>query len=304
MNIKKLQALFLFLCLFNFVALMPAQSSEYYLIKYKVESGDTITKIFKSFIKDDSVMNINSPFVQKTLKSNPQIKKWSNIPPETLIQLYISDDFIDLNKMNKYKSNLLSKVSAKTKDFSPTIKKLSLFYMSSLGKFSQESSTMGKINFNQNSPYSIGTSFSIIPKDKTFSYSFSAYYSYLKAGQTSGGAGSIYIPPEYGGNAYFEYRWNPNGIAVYTGPDYEAFSAFSNSGLTNFQKYYIDRLGMLYWTLGIAKSFTIFNQPLYFKISASRSLISSSKDESPASLNPLIQGDKKYSGNRYTFYLN
>ena len=270
MNVKKHQILFFFILI---IILSTVQASEFYLIKYKVKNGDTISKIFRSFIKDNLSININTPFVQKTIKSNSHIKKWANLPPETLIQLYITDDFIDLNKFNTYKENILNNLSNNkstknsiTKKYhSPSIKKLSLFFMSSFGKFTQESSSIGKINFDQNSPYSIGSSFTLFPADKTYSYSFSAYYSYLKAGVSSGASSSIHIPAEFGSNAYFEYRWKPNGLAVYSGPDYEAFSAFSNSGLSNLN-FYIDRIGMLYWTLGIANTFIIFNKPFYFKL--------------------------------------
>lgn len=303
-----LKKLFLLLCLL--LTISNAYALEYYAFKYKVEEGETFSLILRKFVKKPSVINAKTPLVKKTIKYNPHVKQWNNIPTDTIIELYISNDFMDLEKYKAYEKSTLEKIAEEDEKKKipayPTGLKGSVFYMSSLGTFNQKAANVAEINFKQNSPVSLGTAFTFYPKDRLYSFSFSAYYSYLLASANSLTTDTISIPPEIGGNIYGEYRWQKFNTTLYLGPDYESFSTFNLQGLQNDKKIYVDGVTAIYLTVGMAKSFSLFNKQFFSKLSASKSLITSYKNNAPPS--QIDASDHldvgKYSGFRFLFYLN
>ena len=137
--------------------------------------------ILKKFVKKNSIINARTTMVKKTVRENQHIKDWRKLPEGESIQLFISSDFIDLKKYENYKEeNLLAleKENEKNQDRgNPVGLKGSIFYMSSIGNFTQTAENVVEINFKQNSPVSLGTSFSFYPEKKQYSFSFSMYYS-------------------------------------------------------------------------------------------------------------------------------
>lgn len=286
-----------------------AHAMNYYKFMYKIEPGDTFSYILKKFVKDLSIINAKTPLVSKIKANNPQIKNWYNLPPNTVIELYISPDFMDFEKYRPYAANTLKKIAEEEKSKKgqsyPAGLKGSIFYMGSLGTFTQKSSDT-EVNFKQNSPLSLGTSFTYYPKDKLYSYSASLYASYILASANSLTSDKVSIPPEIGGNLYGEYRFLKNNITLYAGPDYESFSTFNLNALQTVNKVYVDRVGATYFTLGIAKSISVFNKQFFTKLSASRSLVTFYQNNAPqSSIDSTLPSDAgTYSGYRFLFYLN
>lgn len=303
-----LRKIFLLVSLLFFASSASAMS--FYKFMYKVEEGESFSLILKKFVKENSIINASTPLVKKTRKYNPKIKDWSKIPTDTVIELYISDDFMDLEKFNAYEESTLEKIANENENKKnpsyPTGLKGSIFYMSSLGTFNQKADNVAEINFKQNSPASLGSAFTYYPKDKLYSVSFSAYISYLLASANNLTTETISIPPEIGANVYGEYRWQKNNVTLYAGPDFESFSAFNLRGLQNDRKIYVDGIGATYLTLGMAKSFSIFNKQFFSKISLSKSLITSYSNNAPVSQTDASDHVDlgKYSGYRFLFYLN
>lgn len=105
MNIALLITLFLSVIPYNQVLSKSKKSKKRYtIINIKIEKKDSLAKAISRFVKDDSIIRKKSPMVQKTFKSNPHIKNWKKIPPGSRIKLYISSNFIDKDKLKKYKN--------------------------------------------------------------------------------------------------------------------------------------------------------------------------------------------------------
>ena len=295
------------------VLLVFFQSSyalNYYSFLYRVEDGDTFSLILKKFVKDLSIINAKTPLVRKTMSKNPQVKKWDKLSTGTVIELYISDDFMDLEKYKPYEKATLARLNEEEEKKNvtkyPVGYKASLFYMSSLGMFNQKADNVAEINFKQNSPISLGASFSYYPKDKLYSFSYSLYFSYLLASANTLTTDTISIPPEIGGNFYYEYRLQKYNTTIYTGPDYESFSAFNLRGLQNDRKIYVDGITSLYLTIGMAKQFAMFNRQFFMKLSGSKSVMTGYKNNAPlSSIDASDHVDNgKYDGFKFMFYLN
>ena len=268
--------------------------------------------ILKRFVKIDSFINRRSPTVQKTMKKNSKIINWKKLNPGTSLELYIEDSVMDLDKYAQYESEILDKITEAEKlalektSIYPVGFKASFFYMASLGIFTQETPSVAKINFYQNSPVSLGTSFSYYPKSSNFSYSGSLYYSKLTASVADISNESVTLPPEIGGNAFLEYRVDRLKATIYAGPDYETFSTFNMEGLQNDKKIYVDKSTALYATMGISKSYQIFSRNFFLKLSLSKSLSTNYQKNAPP---PTIQvsefkDEGSYDGMKYLLYLN
>lgn len=303
--LKKL--IILFLLTFNFT---NAHALNYYSFLYKVEEGDTFSLILKKFVKEFSIINAKTPLVKKTMKNNPKIKKWDNLQPGTIIEMYISDDFMDLEKYRPYEQTLIKRIAEEEeKKRTPTYPvglKGSVFYMASLGMFTQKADNVAEINFKQNSPASIGGSFTYYPKDKLYSIAYSLYLSHLLASANTLTSDTVSIPPEIGGTLYGEYRWQKYSMTLYSGLDYESFSVFNLRGLQNDRKIYVDGVTALYLTAGVAKQFTMFNKQWFMKASLSKSMSTTYKNNAPVSSIDASDhvDDGKYDGMKFMFYLN
>lgn len=285
-------------------------AAEYYQFIYKIKKEDTFSEILKKFVKLDSVINARTPMVKKIIRENQNIKDWRKLPEGESIQLFVSSDFIDLKKYENYKEeNLqaLKNVEEKNQvNDSPVGLKGSIFYMASIGNFTQTAKDVAEISFKQNSPVSLGTSFSFYPKNKHYSFSFSTYYSHLLASASNLTSETISIPPEIGGNIFGEYRLEKSDFILYAGPDYEKFSAFNLRGLQNDKKVYVDKINITYLTVGVAKSYMIFDKLFFTKIGLSKTLLSQYQANAPVSESDASDfiDNGKYTGFRLLLYLN
>jgi hypothetical protein len=280
----------------------------YYSFDYKVENNESYTDIVKRFVKEESIVNAQTPFVEITTKNNPTIRDWENIMKGNIIKLTFSDDFLELNNYNQYKKEVLEKKQQELEDKYPFTSKLkgSLFYMSSLGDFNEKSDTVGEINFKQNSPVTLGLAFSYLPLNKPYSISTSAYFSYLTTPQNSLNNEPVKITPEIGANIYGEYFFQKYQSILYAGPDFEKFSTFNMPGLENDGKVYVDGVQVVYMTFGYAKSFSMWNKKFFTKASIAKSALTYYSSSAPlSSIDATPQtADKNYSITRYLLYLN
>lgn len=293
-----------------------AKKVKYYRIPYLIREGDTLARVYKRFVKPDSIINYSTPMVQRTFKANKQVKNWKRLPSGVKIRLYVSSDFMDLSKYKKYRSEVKKKIKAARKKIQEEKKKTgksegqkkspfpeglkgSMFYMASYGQFTQSNPNIASLTFLQNSPVSLGAAFTYYPKDSKFSVSWSAYLSYLLAAGNNLDAGSVDIPPEIGGNVYGEYRFVSWRFTGYFGLDFERFSTFNLGGIQVDRKIYVDESRVLYLTAGFSKLISIFGHKFFTKLSSSISINETTTNDPRG-----VATTEPYSGAKVLWYLN
>ncbi len=292
------------------LAISNAHALSYHTFKYTIERNDSFASVLKKFVLDTAIINAKTPLTKKTMKDNPNIKDWNHLPESTTLELSISDDFLDLEKYKAYQTKMQYQENVKTKeaaksseietnriilDLRPTGLKGSIFTMSSLGTYDQKANNES-ISFQQNSPLTLGGAFSYYPQNKLYSFSSSAYISYLSTSVNSQTTGSISPPLETGGNIYGEYRLNKYNMTFYSGLDFENISALNLRSFQSTNKVYFDSITASYLTLGMTKPFTLYNIKFVAKFSVSKSLLTSYKS--------IDQNAEKYTGSKILFYLN
>ncbi len=298
-------SLILLLC-FGVSIITQAQSKKpmrFYKMKVVVYKKDTLAKILRRFVREDSIISKNNPMIQKTLKSNPQIKDWRNLKPGETLYVYINPKYIDMDKLKAFRKEVkqVSKKIAKKvkkKKKSKEIKKWSAFYMASMGTFSQENSDIAKVNFKQNSPLTLGLMYTHYPENKNFTIASSIYFSYLLAASSNLGKENIEVPLEIGFNSYYQHPIMQGRFNLYGGFDFEKFNTFSLEGVENENDILFDENQIGYLTIGYSQAFNLMKHGFLFKASISQSVFSSRTAG--------FSGDdnsQAYSGNKVMLFL-
>lgn len=303
---------FLFL-IFSLCQSVQAKKVKYYKIPYITKQKESFAQVLKRFVKVDTVINYSTPMVKRTMKANPIVENWRKLPPGKKINLYISSDYLDLDKYKKYRSELKKKILAakeklqeqsknveqKKKSPFPTGLKGSMFYMASYGAFTQKNENIAELTFLQNSPVSLGGAFTYYPEKSNFSVAWSMYFSYLLTAANNLDTSDVSIPPEIGGNVYGEYRFVRHRFTGYFGLDFERFSTFNLGGIQNDRKIYVDESRVLYVTAGFSKLISIFGSKYFTKLSSSVS-VSETTTNDPRG----VPTTEPYSGAKILWYLN
>ena len=297
-----MKIILLLLLIFSF-SLYGQEKITYMNFLYKVEPGDSYASILKIYVKDNSIINKNTPLVEKTMSMNPHISDWSLLNPGDLISIYISEDLMDMNKYNSKQSMVNSKNKEIQKNIliktaTPEGLKGSVFYMSSYGDFSQVADGTS-VNYKQNSFLTLGLQSNYFPKNTLYSFSASVYFSIFTVADTIIPPFEVKLPAEVGMNFYADYLWKNQRISFYGGIDYEKFSAFNIEGIFNDQSIYLDRITVVYLTAGISHAFNVYDKPIFVKASMSQSVKSAKISEYSeiTKLEPLT-------GSKLLFYLN
>ncbi|MCM2351140.1 MAG: hypothetical protein NDI69_14060 [Bacteriovoracaceae bacterium] len=297
--------------LLMFLFTIPGFTQEHtkvYKIHYMVEPQDTLAKIYMRFVYPNSIITKNTPMNQMTFKRNPQVEDWNKLTTGTEIDLYIAYEYLDMNKyqayLDKLKADLerikaLNETENSAPGFTPQGLKASLFYMASYGKFTQKDPERAEVDFYQNSPITLGASFSYYPKDSNWSYASSGYVSYLMASANNLDDSNVSVAPELGVTLYPEYRFNQYNFTGYFGLDFERFSTFNMGGIQEDRKIILDENTVLYATVGFSKLVHVFGSPFFTKFSFSHSL------SSQISTNPDgIDEGGNYTGYKFLWYVN
>lgn len=307
MTIRRCISFFILGICVNFFSL-GAPGAEYNSFLYTTEPGDDFAEILRKFVKDDAIIDADTPLVQKIIKNNVTVTNWENLTPGLSIELFLPDNFIDIDKYKDYYEKTKNNFNPKTfekkekivkKDYYLGLK-CSFFYMTSKGSFTQNTSNGTNLKFSQNSPVTAGVSLNFFPKNSLFSYSASGYYSYLLPADSNLDSGNFTIPPEYGANFFGEYRFTNYNFTAYAGPEIERFSTFNTEGIINENKIYMDQSKVIYGTLGLQRSISLIGKNIFIKASYSRSLISTFTNDYP---NHQL-APSSFSGSKFMFYLN
>lgn len=283
-------------------------SNEYFNFNYKIEKGDTFSLILQKFVKDDSIINAETPLVKKIRKNNPHILDWGKLVQNQYIKMYISEDFFEHNKYKEYETANLQKIKEEIElKKGSTIAsgfKASIFYMNSSGSFTQDTPDSYTISFKQNSPLTLGASFSYYPKDSNYSFSQSSYFSILRSPPNPYSNQTVNVPTEIGTNIFGEYRLSKYNIIVYGGPDFEKFSSFNPNYIIEGADFYLDSSSIVFLTVGISKIFTIFDKKFLIKASISKDIISKYQSNLPENLNSSEFSNTPFSGTKLMLYGN
>jgi hypothetical protein len=288
------------------LSVFAADEEKMYSFTYLVEQNDTLASIFRRFVYPQSVITKKTPMTQKTLSENSHVQNWDELVTGTKLKLFINESYLDMEKYNKYQEELADRLGRIKRQHEtengmdenlPEGLKASVFYMASSGKFTQKYPE-AKVDYYQNSPATLGTSLSYYPKNTKWSFSGSAYFSYLLATASNIQSSQVQSPLEIGGNLYTEYRFD--NFTGYFGIDYEKFSTFNIKGLTDENpEILLDTNRVTYATVGLAKLVHIFNTPIFTKLSFSKSIVSEYEAHEKSDLS-----DQEYEGYKILWYLN
>ncbi|MBT7608799.1 MAG: hypothetical protein HN576_03520 [Bacteriovoracaceae bacterium] len=282
---------FFILSIFLFFSISSEAAETFYKIEYTVKKDDTFSIILQKYVKENSVINSKTPMIHKTRSENPHIKQWSKLEEGQKITLFISENFLNLNKVTASirKEKLLK---GRPNGYHSTA-----FYMASSGSFNQENDTAGiDIDFTQNSLLSLGYTALYYPKEKPYAFLSSVYFSNLN-GSSSNLNQEISISPEIGINAYIDYSFSK--FSSFGGIDYEKFSTFNTEAILNQATITLVESSIIYLTVGINKLFSIGKYKIFSKYSFSKS-ISTSTDFSSYTNPPT----NAYDGYKAMAYLN
>jgi hypothetical protein len=293
---------------FSFSYAKEAKEQKLYKLRYIIEQQDTFAKIYKRFVYPNSIITKKTPMTQRTLTGNPHVSDWERLIPGTRIDLYIAYDYLDMSKYDLYVQKIketLDKLRAQSEtennrtDYLPQGFKGSFYYMASYGKFSQADPEIAEVEYFQNSPATLGLSFSYFPKNSRWSFASSAYYSYLLASGNNLDGADVDVAPEVGITFYNEYRFTDSNFTGFFGIDYERFSTFNMGGIQQDRQILLDENTALYATIGFSKLIQVFGTPFFNKFSFSRSLMTTIETHPEG-----IENDKTYEGYKFLWYLN
>lgn len=278
----------------------------YYAFLYNIETEDTFASILRMFVKDDVIINKKTPLVDKIMFNNPHVKDWNVLPNAEIITLFIPPSYLDTEKYKKVFTERRGKIEAakkliEEKTSSPEGLRGSLFYMASLGDFTQTSPAGTKVTYNQNSYGTLGLQGNYYLKDSLYSFASSIYVSAFTPADTILPPKNVTLPVEIGLNAYGEYLWKQPLITIHGGLDYEKFSSFNMDGVEEQQKIFLDRVSVIYLTAGLSHVFNVFNLPLFTRFSISQSVSSQS---TLGYISSTATKKESLSGQKALFYLN
>jgi hypothetical protein len=162
----------------------------------------------------------------------------------------------------------------------------SMFFAASQGFFDQKSDRYPDVNFEQNSPYTLGLSANY-RYTNVWSTSSSLYISALKAAGSNLNNQKVVLPHEVGATLYAERFFQTGTVTLYAGADYEQFSTFNLPGIDQTGKISVDSNEVYYLTFGMSKNFTLFGKSFFSKLSSSKSIISTYR---PGTASPGYDG--------------
>jgi hypothetical protein len=76
--------------------------NSFVILKITTQKKQSLARLISKFVKPDSVIRKHTPMVEKIFKANPHIKSWKKIPKKAKVKLYISKNFLDKEKLDKY----------------------------------------------------------------------------------------------------------------------------------------------------------------------------------------------------------
>jgi hypothetical protein len=256
--------------LFRFVLLVLFLSSIY--AKDKVRTG-YFHVVKEVSLRDFLIKELGLPksyidkkFIQQVLKDNPRIRDAKKVSVGQKVYLSFPAKFKIKKQRRIVKKELFEYGLAKRKSWAFTG-----FYTLSFGTYDQKFSG-GSAESKQNSPFTLGVGASY-NYSKKYSFSTSAYVSYLTGSSNAARNADISVPPELGLTAYTNFK-TKSSITPYLGADFESLSTFNIDELSSGKDLDTVDHKILYATAGCSVLLRI-NKKVYFaKLSISQSLMS------------------------------
>lgn len=261
----------------------PSLAEDFLQLKYSAKTGDSLKKIVVSFLKPGvPPVKANNSLIL-TMKQNSGIKIWNPLAADTVFDLYLDKEIVDLAKYDAFaklaqeikpvvaekekiveKEKVVEKVVEKVAEKEKvaevesakkpgTNHHLNVFTMPSFGSFTQENSKGYSVSYNQISPLSLGLGYGYAPAGGLFQASASFYYSTILAVSnhlSSGENADVAVPGEFGGNGYGLYKPSSSQFSYFAGFDLESFSVFNMQNISTNNTIVIDNIKVYYATLG------------------------------------------------------
>lgn len=260
---------------------------------YEVRSGESLKVVAKKNI-DRVAGNYKSikDYMVDIKKWNPHVKNWRKIAGK---QLYVTYPYSPHTGIEWSPSLRTFAVKPKHSFLKEEYHKSGRFLSDNLHMFSHITASQGtfieeignsKLNFEQNSPFTLGVGFAyVLDSLPGYSTSTSIYYSKLtSAGIKTSGTGAsassqnVDIPPEIGATSYLQKNFKSSFANIYGGIDVESFTTFNLeeflSGVEPTLEVKDNKI--LYLTAGFGLRYHILS-PINIKISASKGVYASGK---------------------------
>lgn len=310
---------FIRIIIFSFFTLLPtfalAQegSQQLFRIRYIIKPGESFADVYRQFVYDNAIVNRNTPMVQATMRRNPEVEDWENLPEGQMINLFVSPEALDQEKFQAYRQEMIERIeqvqeeiekseSESGRQFSiyPEGWRSSVHFMMSQGRFTQKNEEIADLDFNQNSPFTLGADLSYYFKDTNWSVVSHIRYAHMTAASNNLDTSYVDIDPEISIGLHTQYRLQNQGLNVHFGIDYEKFSTFNLPGIQMDRLIYLDKNTVTYATLGVSRFANIFGRGIFTKLGISRSVAS----ELTPGKYPYPSGDSNYSGQKVEFFFN
>ncbi|MCF8059031.1 MAG: hypothetical protein K9K67_07030 [Bacteriovoracaceae bacterium] len=265
-------------------------------IRYEIQKGDDLLSILEKFLKNGRTLEKESELFELNMGRNLQISNWEDLKSGQEIDIYLPISYIDKTKFKEYlKQKKIRQNELRLQQIVDSRWSQSVFTMASFGRFNQLESEID-LKFQQNSPFTLGyaTSFKF---NRNWSWSASAYLSYLLSAKTSLSTEKVSIRPEIGLNSYLSHSFS--SFNLYGGLDFERFTTFNLDSLRSQAIIERDELRLIFASLGVDKYFKSNKQGLLLRASLSTSI--SSQRISYETGNEL---DRPFSGMKLILYAN
>ncbi len=291
------------LTLLSFSSNLYAESSKWASTHYVLEPNDNLLTIVKKFIIPNHKIKKDGPILKRNLDKNKNIKNWKDPISGTSIKLLLPRNLFNKEVLKEYgqKQIELKKEREEEKKKREEVMAKSpwsfgIFYMASNGNFTQTQDEIS-INFQQNSPFSLGVSANY-RLSYEYSLNSSLYTSYLTVASNSLSDEKVSIKPEIGSNIYLTRKLGASW-KVYAGFDLERFSTFNIDDIRDTGMVVRDENRMSFATFGIDKFFTNSFLPFLLRFSVSSSLTSQR-----ITYDADNDQDLTFSGLKYMLYFN
>lgn len=260
-------------------------------------SGDTDAIRYDDTIESIAIRNaINhirfkknlDEYQQKIKQWNPAITDWSHPPHNQLI--YVDYPYNPWLTGSQWAAPLGKDESSLPDDVA-----LNAYYTASIGSYSENIGAKN-LSTSQNFPITLGLGFALANEERKNFLVSSLYWTSSSKANINQGQNTIQteltLPSEIGGNLYYQYVFNKYATGIYAGYDYERLNSYNLDEVASgsLLKNIVNQIH--YTTLGITKSFNLFDFNMNLKASYSKSYKSNSDSSSSNSLK----------GNKYIIY--
>jgi hypothetical protein len=250
-----------------------------------IRIDDTLESIAKRNAKTHIRFKKNIEDYQDKIKQwNPTITDWTHPPHNQL--LYVDYPYNPWLTGSHWAAPLGKDESSLPDDIA-----LNAYYSASTGSYS-ESVGIKNLTTSQNFPITFGFGFALADETRKNFLVSSVYWSSSSKANINQGQNTtqseLTLPSEIGGNIYYQYVLKKYNAGIYAGYDFERLNSYNLDEVSTGSQLKNVKNQLHYTTLGVTKSFILFDYNMNLKASYSNSY----KSNSDSSSNNSLKGSK------------